>query len=307
MDGISVLPMRDGVSASQFRVPNEPFTGTLLEFLCANFSNVACDVWRTRLLNKEVYHQYNGQYYPITCHANFADYRGQTIYYYRSLADEPVVPFNYEIIFENDRFMVVDKPHFLTVIPGGNYVTETLLSRLKMHSNNPALTPIHRLDRQTAGLVLFCKQQKWRGAYQQLFATQAIHKTYHAIAPYKPTLSFPKKVRLCLVRGEPFYTMQVGAGAPNSETDIALLAISTDRQWAKYLLTPSTGKLHQLRVHLHHLGVAIKNDDFYPQIRHRAPDDFSAPLQLLAKSLAFTDPITGEDYAFYSRQALLLP
>ncbi len=230
---------------------------------------------------------------------------GRTIYYYRSLKDEIPVPFCHDILFENDEFMVVDKPHFLAVSPAGEYVKETLLTRLKAQTDSPELSPIHRLDKETAGLILISKNPATRHLYQALFANHAISKTYHAIAHINPSLTMPMEVRLHLERDDPFYVMRVNtAKSPNTHTHITLLDIK--EPLAKYELRPTTGKLHQLRVHLNHLGIPIKHDPYYPCIMHKPKDDFSEPLQLLAKRLQFNDPLTGEPWLFESRQDLYL-
>jgi len=214
------------------------------------------------------------------------------------------VPFEYQILFENEHFMVIDKPHFLTMSPTGQYIQETLLVRLKKQTGIEHLTPIHRLDRETAGVVLISKNVASRGLYQQLFATRQVQKTYHAIAGYREELRFPQIVRLRMDKGQPFYTMQVLEGEPNSETEITLL--EQQDHLAKYELKPHTGKQHQLRVHLNFLGIPILNDPFYPSVAHKADNDFSAPLQLLAKHIQFIDPITQQLMQFSSEQVLTL-
>ena len=226
------------------------------------------------------------------------------IYYYRFLAHEISVPFQEKILFENDDLLVVDKPHFLTMSPTGQYVQETLLVRLKKTTNNSDLTPIHRLDRETAGVVLFSKKPSSRGIYQQLFAEKKVQKIYHAIAPYRADLTLPCTVELRMEKGEPFYTMQIINGLVNSSTEINLL--EHNKSWAKYQLKPLTGKQHQLRVHLNYLNIPIQNDPFYPQVIHKAAADFSAPLQLLAKEIYFSDPMTQHLLHFCSDQELTL-
>ena len=226
------------------------------------------------------------------------------MFYYRFLAHEIHVPFEHEILFENEHLLVIDKPHFLTISPTGQYVQETLLVRLKKQTGNEFLTPIHRLDRETAGVVLFSKQVATRAIYQQMFAQREVQKTYHAIAPFHAGLTFPCYTRLRMQKGEPFYTMQVVDGTVNSETEIDLLEHNT--VWGKYQLQPITGKQHQLRVHLNSLGIAIKNDPFYPMVQHKREDDFSAPLQLLAKHIRFNDPMTLQEMAFSSHFELTL-
>lgn len=294
-----IPPMVDGVSPSRLylekldRPPIDLFT-----FLCQKFPHVGVDEWRRRFVDGLVFWE-NGELATTSTHYM----HGRSVYYYRFLYDEVVVPFEHEILFENESFMVVDKPHFLAVTPGGDYVRQTLLTRLKQQTNNPNLSPIHRLDKETAGLILISKNVQTRGIYQSLFAASAIHKIYHAIAPMIEGLVLPINVSLHLMRGEPFYTMAVNAHKlPNSHTYLCQLGVQAD--WVKYELRPTTGKLHQLRVHLNHLGIPIKNDPYYPVVRHKARNDFRAPLQLLAKSLSFTDPVTGEQMSFHSKRTL---
>lgn len=289
-------PARDGISPSKLYLPKiTPTPVSIFAYLCDKFAHISMDEWQVRFGDGLVV---DGDGKRLTIDTPYQ--QGMTIYYYKSLAYEVPVPFEHHIIYENDALLVVDKPHFLTVTPSGRYVVQTLLTRLKRQFDNTDISPIHRLDRETAGLILFAKTPSARSAYQVLFATRAMTKTYHAIAPYSSSLQFPLSLALNLERGEPFYTMQVGQGAPNTQTDIDIIAVSDDKHFAKYELKPSTGKLHQLRVHMNHLGIAIVHDSFYPVVAHAADDDFSRPLQLLAKRLEFIDPLTGEMMAFES-------
>lgn len=294
-------PMRNGVSASQVFIQNDYSVDTLFAYLCLKFPHIPAKQWQQRFDDGLIYHQ-NGQILSID--SLYQPFIHQKIYYYRALTQERVVPFEHQIIYENEHIVVVDKPHFLTVAPTGRYVQQTLLVRLKQQLNIEQLTPIHRLDRETAGLILFCKQEQYRADYQQLFAQHRIYKQYHAIAPYRADLNFPLTLKLNLQKGNPFYTMQVEHGETNSETEIRL--VEHNQHWAKYHLIPKTGKQHQLRVHLNYLGIPILNDPFYPTVQHKANDDFSQPLQLLAKHLRFTDPISGQIYEFTSQRDLIL-
>ena len=291
--------LKNGISPSKICLPkysNPP--KTVFVFLCQTFPHINKSTWQARF-DEGLVLGVDGV--PLSSDTPYR--HGQTIYYYRQVAHEMIVPFEHHVIFENDELMVVDKPHFLTVSPAGQYVQETLLTRLKQQSNNPHLSPLHRLDKDTAGLILVSKNPITRHLYHALFAQNTIKKTYHAIAPYC-ALNFPTTVNLHLERGELFYTMRVNHNKPaNTRTDIQLL----DRQedWAKYELTPITGKLHQLRVHLAYLGIPIKNDPFYPNVRHRQAGDFTTPLQLLAKYLSFKDPISGQQFEFASNRQLM--
>ena len=292
--------MRDGVTASKVYLPfleNPP--KRLLNYLCDHFPHISAKEWQQRFEDQLILDM-QGQIllidHPYTANTH--------IYYYRFLAHEIAVPFEEKILFENDDLIVVDKPHFLTISPSGQYIQETLLVRLKKTTNNPDLTPIHRLDRETAGVVLFSKRPQTRGIYQKMFADRLVKKTYQAIAPYNPDLVFPLSVCLRMEKGEPFYTMQVTEGTANSHTEIEML--EHHQGWAKYQLYPSTGKQHQLRVHLNWLNIAIKYDPFYPEVIHKDPNDFSQPLQLLAHKIEFIDPITQQQLCFCSAYELTL-
>lgn len=296
-----VPPMIDGVSASQVFLPalaTPP--STLLDYLSQHFAHISRAEWQQRFADGLIYAA-NGEVLSTDC----AYLAQQHIFYYRFLAHEITVPFQHHILFENAHLLVVDKPHFLTMSPTGQYVQQTLLVRLKQQTQLADLTPIHRLDRETAGVVMFSKQPASRGTYQQLFAERLVQKTYHAIAGYRADLVFPLQLNLRMGKGQPFYRMQVESGLANSQTHIELLAHNT--QWGKYQLQPHSGKQHQLRLHLSHLGIGIQNDPLYPELAHKAEDDFTAPLQLLAKNLRFVDPISDTPMYFESRQELTLP
>ncbi|NIE96269.1 pseudouridylate synthase [Acinetobacter sp. Tr-809] len=293
-------PLMNGVSASKVFLPDDVSIPTIFEYLCQHFPHIQISEWQQRFADELIYAAdgtkliLESRYTPNT-----------HIFYYRFLAHEVPVPFQHEILFENDDLLVVDKPHFLTMTPTGQYVQETLLVRLKKQTGYEDLTPIHRLDRETAGVVLFCKKAASRGIYQQLFAERKVQKIYHAIAKYRPELDFPQILQLHLEKGQPFYTMQINAEKPNNTETLIELLIH-DQQHAKYKLSPKTGKQHQLRVHLNYLNIPILNDSFYPHIEHKAEDDFSQPLQLLAKEICFIDPILNQEMRFSSKLELTL-
>ena len=295
-----IPPMIDGVSASKVFLPKmKPAPATVYQYLCQQFGHIESAEWQQRFNDGLIYDALGR-----ILNLNSEYIENSHVFYYRFLAHEIQVPFEHEILFENEHLLVIDKPHFLTISPTGQYVQETLLVRLKKQSGNEFLTPIHRLDRETAGVVLFSKQPSTRAIYQEMFAQRQVNKTYHAIAPFHADLTFPCHTRYRMEKGEPFYTMQVVEGQINSETEIDL--IEHDAIWGKYQLKPITGKQHQLRVHLNSLGIAIKNDPFYPVVQHKREDDFSAPLQLLAKHIRFNDPITFQDMQFSSNFELTL-
>lgn len=293
-------PLIDGVSASKVFLPHDRCANTIFDYICQHFPHIQPEEWQQRFADGLIYAA-DGTKLGID-----SIYTPNThIFYYRFLSHEIHVPFQHEILFENEDLLVVDKPHFLTMTPTGKYVQETLLVRLKKQTGYAELTPIHRLDRETAGVVLFCKTPATRGIYQQLFAERKVKKTYHAIAAYRPELNFPQSLQLHLEKGTPFYTMQINPDkTPNTETLIELL--EHNHQLAKYLLKPTTGKQHQLRVHLNYLGIPILNDPFYPVVAHKTDDDFNHPLQLLAKEIYFIDPILQQEMNFKSHIELTL-
>ena len=232
-----------------------------------------------------------------------APYRlGAEIRYFREVADEAAIPFQETLLHVDAHLVVADKPHFLPVTPAGGHVRETLLARLVQRLGNPDLVPLHRIDRDTAGLVLFSADPATRDAYQSLFRQRRIHKRYEAIAPALPDLAFPLLHASRLEAGEPFFRMREVDGAPNSETRIDVIERAGD-SW-RYALEPVTGRKHQLRVHMAALGAPIRNDRLYPELTPVAADDYARPLQLLARALAFVDPLTGAERRFESRLQL---
>jgi tRNA pseudouridine32 synthase/23S rRNA pseudouridine746 synthase len=226
---------------------------------------------------------------------------GACVFYYRELISEKPIPFVERVIYQDEHILVADKPHFLPVTPSGRFLQETLLVRLRNQFNIEDLVPLHRLDRETAGIVLFSVNPKTRGLYGSLFQERKIRKVYEALAPAASDVKgqgFPLTRRSRIVRGEPFFRMKEVTGEPNSETTIDILRHSASA--TLYRLIPVTGRKHQLRVHLSALAIPVINDTLYPQISFREEDDFSQPLKLLAKSICFQDPLTGEERYFES-------
>jgi tRNA pseudouridine32 synthase / 23S rRNA pseudouridine746 synthase len=298
-DAVPAPPVRDGVGASHVRLPEGDWP-TVLAFLCARFAGPGAEVWRQRIARGLVTDDCGA---PIAADTPYR--AGLRVRYYRELEQETPIPFDAGILYRDAHLLVVDKPHFLPVLPAGRYVQQTLLVRLKRALGLDDLVPLHRIDRDTAGLVLFSVNPATRAAYQQLFPRRAVDKTYEAIAPALPDRSQPQIRRSRIEAGEPFFRMREVDGTPNSETRIE--CIETRGARARYRLTPVTGRKHQLRVHMAALGAPIVNDPFYPELRAVAEDDFSQPLQLLAKSLAFEDPLSGERRTFESRRQLSMP
>ncbi|MDP3785865.1 MAG: pseudouridine synthase [Undibacterium sp.] len=290
------LPTRDGISPSYIWLPEGQWRD-LLEFLGQQFPDISETRWLQRIAKGEVV-DLSGKRLLASSEVK----RGMCIFYYRELEDETEIPFQANILFQDQDLVVVDKPHFLPVTPGGRFLRETLLVRIKAQLKNDHLSPLHRLDRETAGVILFSCNPSTRGAYQSLFQQRTIDKTYHALAPYLTEISFPHTHESRMIESQQFFVMQEISGEANSSTHITLL----ERRGANslYELKPSTGKKHQLRLHLASLGAPIVNDAFYPIALPCKGDDFSSPLQLLAKSIAFIDPINGKQRYFESLRSL---
>lgn len=301
------IPTRHGVSASCVALPivkpgASPWI-SVLDFLAQRLPTVGRAVWAERLANGDVLDE---DARPL---APDAPYRGGTrLYYYRALAHEVVVPFEETVIYQDAHLVVADKPHFLPVTPGGRYVQQSLLVRLKQRLGLEELSPIHRIDRETAGLVLLSVQAQDRAAYQALFRERAVDKVYEAIAPFDAAVEMPLVRRSRIVEEDgSFFRMNEMPGEPNSETAIELL--ERRGAWARYRLAPVSGKRHQLRVHMNALGLPLAGDQFYPRVL-RGPDeaeDFANPLRLLARGITFIDPVTGERRRFESQQHLDWP
>jgi tRNA pseudouridine32 synthase/23S rRNA pseudouridine746 synthase len=224
------------------------------------------------------------------------------LWFHRELPVETPVPFPIAIVHRDDDLVVVDKPHFLATIPRGRHIVETALVRLRRDLDLPMLSPAHRLDRATAGLLMFVVHPQRRGAYQTLFRDRLVRKTYEAVAPHDVTLELPLTVRSRIVKDRGVICAYEIPGEPNAETHIELL--EHHNGIGRYRLSPTTGRTHQLRLHMSGLGIPILGDDLYPVLTDRSLDDFSRPLQLLASTLEFTDPISGEPRRFMTRRRL---
>ena len=286
--------MRDphGLTPSRLQLPPGPWH-TVLDCLCARFPAIPRETWLDRFARGRVL---DAAGIPL---AVDAPYRlGAEIRYFREVVDEAPIPFEETVLHVDADLVVADKPHFLPVTPAGGHVRETLLARLVQRLGNPDLVPLHRIDRDTAGLVLFSANPATRDAYQSLFRLRRIHKRYEAIAAPLPALSFPLVHVSRLDTGEPFFRMREVDGVPNSETRIDVIERAAGG-W-RYALEPVTGRKHQLRVHMAALGAPIRNDRVYPQLLPAAAGDYARPLQLLARSLAFVDPLSGVERRFES-------
>ena len=286
-------PIRDGVPASRLQLPPGPWT-TVFEALCAHFPQVGAGTWHDRFARGRVLDA-EGRALDAS-----AAYRvGARIHYFREVAAEPVVSFTETVVHADAHLVIADKPHFLPVAPTGTWVRETLLGRLVRRFDNPMLVPLHRIDRETAGLVMFSADPGSRARYQALFRERRIRKDYVALAAPLPGLAFPRVHRSRMERGEPFFRMREVPGVANSETRMDVLERG-DSAW-RYRLEPVTGRKHQLRVHMAALGAPILGDRFYPELQEQDADDHGQPLRLFARSLEFKDPLTGALRRFEAR------
>lgn len=294
----SPLPIKNGIAPSYKHTDNKRYL--LLDFLIQHFPHISKDSWLKRIDEKEVVNQ---QGEALSANSDLPPF--SQVFYYREVDNEAVIPFKENVLFQNKHLLVVDKPHFLPVTPGGQFLHETLLSRLRLDTGIKDLSPIHRLDKDTAGVILFSTQPSSRGAYQQLFQRKNIRKIYHAIAQTRRDLRYPYIVETCLTKHpKKFFLMTEESGIPNSKSILTLL--KTRGHLSLYQIEAITGKKHQLRVHMNSLGIPIINDVLYPRPLQSHDTNYSKPLQLLAKSIEFTDPLTQKIQYFSSHLNLLI-
>ncbi len=298
-----IIPSKNGISASQVSLPKGPWK-TMEDFLSEKFPVLTKNEWEKRILAGDVV---DGNGIPLSSGTPYSPCR--KLYYYRYLPNERPNPFQENVLYQDDWLVVADKPHFLPVTPTGKYLNETLLVRLRKRLGIDTLTPIHRIDRETAGLVLFSVKPEGRDLYQRLFRENFVSKHYEAIAPYRNDLDFPMRYRCRLGEGDSFMRMQVMTGGiPNAETEISIL--KKNKGFAHYLLKPVSGRKHQLRIQMCSLGIPLLNDRIYPVHLPEAVTDemqaeeFKYPLQLVAKSIAFKDPISQKMRLFESSHTL---
>ena len=300
---MSIQVNSEGVSASRVFLPADQAHPNLLQFFIAQFPHIQASEWEQRF-DQSLILDIEGQ--PLSASD---PYQPNThLMYFRRLAREPEIPFEEQILYQDDHILVADKPHFLPVTPSGLYLHQTLLNRLKKKTGIQTLSPIHRIDRDTAGLVIFSVNPDERAQYQNLFRDRTVKKIYEAIAPCSDELirQLPMVYQSRLEESEHFLQMEEVEGEPNADTLIELIQIK--QPWAKYRLTPGSGKKHQLRCHLNVLNVPIKHDQIYPTLTpYQEYDlDVSKPLQLLAKEISFLDPVTKKPRSFMSQKTLEL-
>jgi tRNA pseudouridine32 synthase / 23S rRNA pseudouridine746 synthase len=271
---------------------------TIKDFLILRFPRVSPEVWEHRLAEGKVVDE---QGVPVAPDAPFE--AGKRIFYFREVAEEPVIPFAEDILFHNDDLLVSCKPHFLPVNPTGPYVAESLMNRLRKRTGNDELVPINRIDRETAGIVLFSANRETRNRYYELFRDGRIEKSYEAIADFHDRDGRREwMVENRMVSGEPWFRMTTTPGELNARSLIKVMEARGAR--ARFALHPLTGKTHQLRLHMSGLGFRILNDRYYPILQPETDDDFNNPLQLLAKMVRFVDPVSGAKMEFMSTRKL---
>ena len=284
------------IGASHLHLPAGPWR-SLLDGLCDVLPGVDRATWLARLQQGKVLFQ--GQ--PLAVDSPYRE--GMRVEYFREVVNEREIPFAVEILHHDEHLLVVDKPHFLAVAPAGQWVEQTVLRRLQKQLQLPELVPLHRLDRLSAGVMLLSCQRSSRDAYLSLFRQQRMHKVYEAVAGPLPGLAWPYQAAHCLQPGEPFFRMQAVCGPANAWTTLQVLERGS-AYW-RYRLQPQTGRKHQLRVQMAALGAPLRHDPLYPQLQAHDVDDFTQPLQLLARSLHFDDPLSGLPRHFLSKRQLV--
>ncbi|GIU55702.1 RluA family pseudouridine synthase [Arthrobacter sp. NicSoilC12] len=319
----SPLPVRDGVNATRLRLPDEGPWETALDYMMHRWGHIDPQGIEDRFDAGEIVGEAGialDRSTPMQDHT--------FIWYYRTLPPETRIPVELNILHQDDHLLVVDKPHFLPTTPGGTYIQESALVRLRNQLGLPDLIPMHRLDRMTAGILLLSTNPETRGKYQVLFEKRQVQKEYECVsaaepAPGHPAVDFPAVVRNRMTKSRSYLLAEVVDGEPNAETRIERLrtfdasdapdagapdaapdADGGPHRRALYRLEPHSGKTHQLRVHMASLGLGIVNDAFYPELLDKAPDNYAKPLQLLARGIRFVDPISSSPVEYRSRLEL---
>jgi tRNA pseudouridine32 synthase/23S rRNA pseudouridine746 synthase len=314
----SPLPVRDGVNATRLRLPDEGPWDTAMDYMMHRWGHIDPQGIEDRFDAGEIVGEAGvplDRGTPLQNHT--------FIWYYRTLPPETRIPVELDILHQDEHLLVVDKPHFLPTTPGGTYIQESALVRLRNQLNLPDLIPMHRLDRMTAGILLLSTNPETRGKYQVLFEKRQVQKEYECVAAAEPAaghpaVDFPVVVRNRMTKSRSYLLAEVIDGEPNAETRIdrvrtfeehrpagsATRADGGTRRRALYRLEPHSGKTHQLRVHMASLGLGIVHDAFYPELLDKAPDNYAKPLQLLARGIRFLDPISGLPVEYRSRLSL---
>jgi tRNA pseudouridine32 synthase/23S rRNA pseudouridine746 synthase len=311
----SPLPVRDGVNATRLRLPDQGPWSTAMDYMMHRWGHIDPQGIEDRFDAGEIVGEGGA---PLDRATKLEDHT--FIWYYRSLPPEHRIPVELNILHQDEHLLVVDKPHFLPTTPGGTYIQESALVRLRNQLDLPDLIPMHRLDRMTAGILLLSTDPETRGKYQVLFEKRQVQKEYECVAAAEPAagypaVDFPVVVRNRMTKSRSYLLAEVIEGEPNAETRIERLerfdggasagaSGTAPGRLALYRLEPHSGKTHQLRVHMASLGLGIVNDAFYPELLDKAPDDYAKPLQLLARGIRFVDPISGKPVEYRSRLEL---
>ena len=311
----SPLPVRDGVNATRLRLPEDGPWATAMDYMLHRWGHIDPQGIEDRFDAGEIVGEGG---IPLNRATKLEDHT--FIWYYRSLPPETRIPVELSILHQDEHLLVVDKPHFLPTTPGGTYIQESALVRLRNQLGLPDLIPMHRLDRMTAGILLLSTSPETRGKYQVLFEKRQVRKEYECVSAAEPAagypaVDFPVVVRNRMTKSRSYLLAEVIEGEPNAETRVELLetfdggasaagaSVGAARR-ALYRLEPHSGKTHQLRVHMASLGLGIVNDAFYPDLLDKAPDDYTRPLQLLARGIRFVDPVSGKPVEYRSRLQL---
>ncbi|MFE5288918.1 pseudouridine synthase [Nocardia sp. NPDC056611] len=290
------LPKRHGLDPARLRLPEEGDWATIRDHLVERLPRVRPERI-DELLREGGIVDLAG---PIALDTPYVP--GGAVWFHRDLPEETEVPFPIGIVHRDDDILIVDKPHFLSTIPRGQHILQTALVKLRRELDLPDLVPAHRLDRVTAGLVLFIINPARRGAYQTMFHNRLVHKEYEAIARFDPGLDLPRTVVSRIVKERQVLKAYQTEGEPNAETVIELLEHRDGL--GRYRVRPRTGRTHQIRIHMNSLGIPILGDDFYPELTDKPVDDYTRPLQLLASALEFPDPVTREPRRFETARTL---
>lgn len=294
----SPLPPRHGVDAQRFRMPQSGLWASLRDHLVERLAAGLTAAEVDTMLAAGEFVDATGA--PVPVDAPFVP--RSVVWAHRDLPVEVPLPFELDVLYRDERLVVVDKPHFMATMPRGDHVVNSALARARVLTGIPGLAPAHRLDRPTAGVLLFTTEQRWRGSYQTLFAEGLVHKEYLAVAPVRGDLELPLVRHTRLVKEHGVHQAREVVGEPNAETLIEMVETRGGR--ALYRLTPRTGRTHQLRCQMDGLGLPIEGDPLYPREIDVAPDDFTRPLQLLAAVLEFDDPVDGARRRFETRRTL---
>ncbi|MGX5358470.1 pseudouridine synthase [Kocuria sp. KH4] len=295
------LPLRDGVDPVRVRLPAEDGWGTARDWLLARFPASAPEL-EELFASGGIVDDAGRPLAPGT------PYRpGGSVWYHRALPPEPELPGDLPVLFEDEWLLAVDKPHGLPTTPRGGFVAQSALVKLRRSRSEDRLSPLHRLDRGTAGVLLLCRDPAARGRFQTLFQDRAVAKEYEAVAAHRPGLGLPRVVESRIVKDRTCLQAREVPGPANARTVVDRAGApfaDAEGEWARYRVRPETGRTHQIRVHLAGLGVPVRHDPLYPQVRPAGSEDPDRPLQLLARRIGLTHPMTGRPLVLESRRAL---